>query len=605
MKPSSLPARFTSRSRPRTAAALAPCAVYIAPAPRRPVLALPLPPSTSSCSIPRHARAHSHAAPAPAPEPMPEISMEDMYDITIVGAGPAGLALACGIQQEPALRHARVLLLEGGSLDRVRAWDDAGEWSNRVSSLTADNVGWLARLGADAHLAKARSWPIHDMIIWTAPSSSSSSSSSASSPSLHFPPLDHPIAYMTENVNLQRALLRRLESGARGEGDDGGVRIMEGARVAEMRMGEGGGSVGLHVGGRWIRSRLVIGADGPSSPVRQFAQIATVGHAYPTHAVVATLLHARPLPYTNATAFQRFLPTGPLAFLPLSETASTMVWSTTPALAAAYRRLPPDALARVVDVGFAAPEPALASLNRAVLAADEAGAPLSAFAVDALVPPPAVSVSAEAAPSPPPILSIPASSVAGFPLRLAHAETYVAPRLALVGDAAHTTHPLAGQGLNLGLADARALAAVLASAAATGADLGALTALAPYVRARWAANHKMLLAVDTLDWVFKARAPGLDWARATALEVINELEGVKHMFMRSAGSGAHAEWDRTYARARADESSRPQPTGWPARAADALDGWIKLKGVLGLAGEVVGAGLKNGLQRAAGALERK
>jgi ubiquinone biosynthesis monooxygenase Coq6 len=165
------------------------------------------------------------------------------------------------------------------------------------------------------------------------------------------------MAYMTENTNLQRALLRRIAETGQGK-----VEIREHAKVQEMKMDEGKRSVALKLGEHgWVRGGVVVcrtrlvgrkatdadpgsielhaqvGADGPNSPVRSFSNIETFGHAYPTHGIVATLNHGRL--DSNHTAFQRFLPTGPLAFLPMTPTSSTMVWSTRPELAAAYKAL--------------------------------------------------------------------------------------------------------------------------------------------------------------------------------------------------------------------------------------------------------------------------
>lgn len=341
--------------------------------------------------------------------------------------------------------------------------------------------------------------------------------------------------------------------------------------------------------------------------MRQFAEIDTFGHAYNAHGVVATMSHAPPVVYPNHTAFQRFLPTGPLAFLPLADDASTMVWSTTPELAAALKRLEPDALTLMVNAGWNLPESDLAVVNDALLAADAQGAPLSRAAIAGLLGAMEPAAPTEA-PLPPTITSIDPKSVASFPLRLAHADAYTAHRLALVGDAAHTTHPLAGQGLNAGLADARVLAQTLADARRVGADVGSITALAPYPRNRYLPNHIMLAAVDKLNWVFGSRSPLVNWARGTGLEVFNELGPIKDFFMANAGSGksrARSTEDRVYGRARAEEKLAGGAGGLPAFLADASDAFGVVRSIGRAAGDAVAEGVKVALRRGADALESR
>lgn len=163
-----------------------------------------------------------------------------------------------------------------------------------------------------------------------------------------------------------------------------------------------------------------------------------------------------------------------------------------------------------------------------------------------------------APPLPPAVVSVQPSSVASFPLRLSHTSSYLGLptppppsaeavpadavaiaqdlRTVLVGDAAHTVHPLAGQGLNLGLADSRALSTLLSRLATQGADLGAFLSLKPYPKERYVANHAVLSACDHLASLYGRTDPVSVWARSTGVEVLNELGPIKEMIMRRAGS---------------------------------------------------------------------
>lgn len=318
---------------------------------------------------------------------------------------------------------------------------------------------------------------------------------------------------MTENLNLQRALLHKLSTTST-------VELADKVKVQSITQDtENGGWPLVHLSdGRTVRARLLVspphllflfyshslhfqvGADGFNSPVRSYAGIKSYGWAYNTHAVVATLFHTprSALEPPNTTAYQRFLPTGPIAFLPLSETASSMVWSTKPYLASALRTLEPSVLASMINVAFRLPEVSLRYLYARMIDAQKAGTTITldelrdeiafreqAHSIDSRSAYSSLSLPSEAAQGIPPdnadsvpplVTSIQPGTVASFPLRYSHAEAYIGEgagaRTVLVGDAAHTTHPLAGQGLNAGLGDVESLAKCIENAVLKGGDIG-------------------------------------------------------------------------------------------------------------------------------------
>lgn len=304
---------------------------------------------------------------------------------------------------------------------------------------------------------------------------------------------DEGMSRITENFNLQRSLLRLLHSIP-------SISIMDKTKVSAIAQDETGGNYPLVQleNGSTIRPRLLVGADGQNSPVRIYAKIPTYGWSYDGQAIVATLQHAPRSSYLgpNTTAFQRFLPTGPIAFLPLSETSSSLVWSTKPPLATALKSADPDVLRRMINAAFRLPEPSLSYLHSRILERHTTGESISptelqeeirwreeSHAIDQYS---ALSTSSEleqqgvpptdAEMYPPLITSIQSGTVASFPLKFNHAEAYIGTgegsRTVLVGDAAHTVHPLAGQGLNLGLADVECLANVIEQAVLRGGDIG-------------------------------------------------------------------------------------------------------------------------------------
>jgi len=197
---------------------------------------------------------------------------------------------------------------------------------------------------------------------------------------------------------------------------------------------------------------------------------------------------------SNTTAYQRFLPTGPIAFLPLSPTASSLVWSTRPHLASALISSEPGVLTSMINAAFRLPEVSLSYLHDRITEAYARGTPLrysevqeeilwraQSHAIDAnsAYSPNAdgvVGVPPDSALLPPLVTSLQAGTVASFPLRFNHTESYIGEgcgsRTVLIGDAAHTIHPLAGQGLNMGLADAECLVKCIEQALLQGGDVG-------------------------------------------------------------------------------------------------------------------------------------
>jgi len=318
---------------------------------------------------------------------------------------------------------------------------------------------------------------------------------------------------MTENFNLQRALLRHLDETPE-------VQILQRTKVTSIEQDSddrGSWPLVRLDNGKVIRARLLVrspnpsncmwsdllsplqvGADGFNSPVRAFAKIPSYGWSYDTQAIVATMIHSPRGAFEgpNTTCYQRFLPTGPIAFLPLSPTASSLVWSTRPSLASALQAADPDVLAIMINAAFRLPDVSMGYLNKFILDAHTNGTPLSPAALREEIQwrershsidqhsayssatnsgqpgiPPADSEAV-----PPLVRELQVGSIASFPLRYNHADSYLGEglgaRTVLIGDAAHTVHPLAGQGLNLGLADAECLSKCIQNSLASGGDIG-------------------------------------------------------------------------------------------------------------------------------------
>lgn len=285
-----------------------------------------------------------------------------------------------------------------------------------------------------------------------------------------------PFAHMVPNAALEAALAEAL--------DAAGVETLYESRLSTIMFGASAATVRLE-SGETIRARLVVGADGVRSPTRTAAGIGTVGWTYDQKGLVATITHSEP---HAGRAEEHFLPSGPFALLPLKGNRSSLVW--TERTRAAERLL--------------------------ALSAQELQTELARRV------PPHYGEITELSP------------VAAYPLALTLARDYARPRVALAGDAAHSIHPLAGQGLNLGLKDVAALAEVVTETARLGLDIGALDALARYQRWRRFDAVQYAAVTDGLNRLFGTRAGPVRFIRDVGLGFVDRLPRLKQAFIGEA-----------------------------------------------------------------------
>jgi 2-polyprenylphenol 6-hydroxylase len=386
----------------------------------------------------------------------------DRFDLIIVGAGMVGAAFACACLG----KGLSIALVE--PRPPQRGWP-VGEVDLRVSALSRASQRILTRLGVWERISDLGASPYREMHVWEGLGHGSIHFDSAA---LGEPDLGH----IVENRVTQLALWERLEQAAE-------VSLICPATCVDLTLG-GDASLTL-TDGRRLSARLLVAADGRDSWARQAVGIATTGWDYDQHAIVANVTPSR---WHAETAWQRFLPCGPLAFLPLLDGRCSIVWSVEQTRAAE-----------------------LMALDEASFAA-ELGDACEHRLGDILAVGPRACV----------------------PLRLLHAAEYVRPHLALIGDAAHAVHPLAGQGVNLGLLDAAQLAETLDEALARGRDLGGLWALRRYERARRGDNLAMLAAMDGFKRLFSNDNPALATLRGWGLSLTDRLAPVKHHFVAEA-----------------------------------------------------------------------
>jgi 2-octaprenyl-6-methoxyphenol hydroxylase len=287
-----------------------------------------------------------------------------------------------------------------------------------------------------------------------------------------------PMGFMVEDRHLYAAFLAAMQSTA-------GITLLSGETVVAQDIGAQG--VGVTLGsGKRLTARLLVGCDGRQSGVAQRAGITRTGWDYGQTALVTSVSHALP---HRGIAHQFFMPEGPLAILPLhGGTRSQIVWTEKTARANAIQALDDAAYLDALRPRF------------------------GDFLGDITLAGPRFT----------------------YPLALGLADSFTAPRLALVGDAAHGVHPIAGQGLNLGLRDVGALAQVLIEAARRGEDIGAADVLDRYQRWRRFDTTTLALGMDTVNRLFSNDNPLLRIGRDLGMGAISAMPGLRRRFIRTA-----------------------------------------------------------------------
>ena len=383
--------------------------------------------------------------------------MTHQFDIVIVGAGMVGLTLANLLAQCEQCDNLNITVVDAGKKPAFAADADV---SLRVSAIASGSAELFARLGVWDEIVNTRACPYQDMRVWDA-------AGHVEGPeTLCFDAAEFAVpqlGFIVENVLIQVALLNKLESSLATIKFETPITSMNkvGERF-EVELADG----------QKLEPDLLIGADGAASFVRKNAGIGITSWLYSQSAFVT---HLQPEISHRNTAWQRFLRTGPVGLLPLADGRVSTVWSTTAGQAA-----------------------------EALNASDEQLQVMLTEATDNVLG-----------------KLQPIGPRGSFPLKAQHADQYVLAGLALVGDAAHAVHPLAGQGANLGLADAETLATVITDALNANENPGDLPLLRNYERTRKGANKTMLHFIDALNRLFSNDSTSLARLRGTGMRIFN------------------------------------------------------------------------------------
>lgn len=404
----------------------------------------------------------------------PNMSDIQVFDILVVGGGMVGSALALGLSQQGW----QVGLVEGSGRDQLLQApvivESVADFEPRVSAISMASQRLLESLGAWQEIAEGRHCPYQDMVVWDRDGTGR----------IHFDAAElqaRSLGTIVENRSVVRALFGALATS--------NVELIDGVKVTGWWQDKGQRGVRLD-NGRVLAADFVAAADGGNSRLRQWLGLPTREWDYDQHAIVCTVRTAQTHRYT---AWQSFSSSGPLAFLPLATEADdehfcSIVWSQDTDEARRLMSLEDDRF--------------VAELERAI--EQELGR----------------------------IESI--SRRFSFPLRQRHAKDYIATGFALVGDAAHTIHPLAGQGANLGYGDVRVLLDELARAKELGLNPGHDLVLARYQRRRKGENLAMMAAMEGFKQLFGRDELPVRWLRNAGMRWLNNLGPVKNRIAAEA-----------------------------------------------------------------------
>ncbi|MEO9524305.1 FAD-dependent monooxygenase [Marinobacter alexandrii] len=396
------------------------------------------------------------------------------FDILVVGGGMTGSALALGLSRQGW----QVGLVEGSEramlLQQSEPVDGVAEFEPRVSAISRASQQLLESLGVWPAVVSGRHCPYQKMTVWDGDGTGR----------IHFDAADlqaRDLGTIVENRGLVRALFQALE--------DSSVELIDGVKVTGWW--QDGNQRGIELAdGQRLGARLVVAADGANSRLRQWVGLPVREWDYDQQAIVCTVRTAQSHRFT---AWQRFSPTGPLAFLPLrpesgDEQFCSIVWSQDTDEARRLMALDDNSFAAELELAIERELGAVQAVSRRY----------------------------------------------AFPLRQRHAKDYIATGFALVGDAAHTIHPLAGQGANLGFADVRALLDELSRAQRAGLSPAEELVLARYQRRRKAENLAMMAAMEGFKQLFARDELPLRWLRNTGMRWLDGLGPIKHRIAAEA-----------------------------------------------------------------------
>lgn len=387
--------------------------------------------------------------------------MKQNYDVVIVGGGMVGAAVACGLGDSGL----KVAVIEQ---QMPEPFSTEQPHDLRVSALSIASKNILQAVGAWEGIVSRRFCPFRRMRVWETAGDTEFSSTDIQQAEL---------GYIVENRVTQLALLERLQNFSN-------VELRCPATIKKIEYSGQSSELEL-ADGQILSTKVLVAADGGQSKVRQSVGLGVTSWDYQQHALVIYV--ETDYPQQDIT-WQRFVPSGPQAFLPLTGNYGSIVWYNTPDEVRRLKKLDKERLKSELKQTF----------------------PDCLGEIKSII------------------------GIASFPLKRQHAQEYVKPGVALVGDAAHMINPLAGQGVNIGLLDAAALAQVLLEADKQGRDIGDSNVLKHYEKMRRFENLKMMTVMDAFYRVFSNQILPVKFLRNLGLGLAERIKPAKNKIMRMA-----------------------------------------------------------------------
>ncbi|PON43865.1 Ubiquinone biosynthesis hydroxylase UbiH/COQ [Parasponia andersonii] len=444
------------------------------------------------------------------------------HDIAIVGGGMVGLAFACSLASMPLTKHLNVAivdsnpaLLSGVCIKKEDPPDP------RVSTVTPATISFFKDIGAWKYVEQHRHAYFDKMQVWdyTGLGYTRYSARDANKDVLgcvvENKVLLSSLLSCIQSTDIQKTIYpSRLMTLHRNSSSMGAGSTSSGSLSYEL-----GHTVKLDLtDGGSLCAKLVVGADGSKSRVRELAGFTTSGWNYSQNAVICTVEHS----VENQCAWQRFLPAGPIALLPIGDNFSNIVWTMNPKEATDRKVMPEGEFLQdvnyAIDYGFGPHPKSSTSGNGDIFSWLKPGVTLSAN---------------ECFEVPPKVIKL-ASERMVFPLSLRHANDYASRYVVLIGDAAHTVHPLAGQGVNMGFGDAFALSKVIAEGIAVGTDIGEVSLLKKFEAERKPENIAMMAILDGIQKAYSVDFGPLNILRAAAFHGANYISPLKRCIISYA-----------------------------------------------------------------------
>ncbi len=388
--------------------------------------------------------------------------MKEQFDVVIVGGGMVGAAVACCLGDSSL----KVAVIENEFPQEFHAEQPH---DLRVSALSIASKTILETVGAWQGVENRRLCPFKRMRVWETAGDTEFCSDDIGRSEL---------GYIVENRVTQLALLERLQAFSN-------IELICPARIEQLHYSNHQNSELVLSNGRTLTTKLLVAADGAQSKVRQGVGLGVTSWDYNQHALVIYIETAYP---QQDITWQRFVASGPQAFLPLTGNFGSIVWYNSPDEVKRLQALPLDDLKQALTATF--PD-CLGDVTRVIAATS-------------------------------------------FPLKRQHAQNYVKHGVALVGDAAHTINPLAGQGVNIGLLDAAALAEVILEAVQQGRNIADVSVLKRYEKMRHTENFKMMTVMDIFYKTFSNDVLPLKFLRNLGLGLAERVTPLKNKVMRNA-----------------------------------------------------------------------